>query len=78
MPRHLRGTTWKTSRMSSCAGTVALAADGARVLVLDLRAAPPRAARTHMQDALQDVERLEAGDDDRHVVPARRSARTPR
>ncbi len=59
-----------TSRISACAGAVAVAAHRARVLVLHLARAPPRAgART--LDALQDVERLEPGDHDRHAVARR-------
>ena len=47
-------------------GPVALLADHARVLVLDLGAALLELLHAQV-DALQDVERLEAGDDDRHA-----------
>ena len=56
---------------------VAVAADRAGVLVLDLGAALLELADAEV-DAFEDVERLEAGDDDRHAEVARRAARTPR
>ena len=56
-----------TSRDQLLRRHVALAAHRARVLVLDLGAAFLELLDAHV-DALQDVERLEAGDDDRHAV----------
>ena len=67
MPRHLRGTTRNTSR-TSCLGAPSCRRGARRgVLVLDLRAPLLELLHAHV-DALQDVERLEAGDDDRHAI----------
>ena len=67
MPRHARCTTWNTSGHQRLRRLVARLGDHARVLVLDLGPALFQLLQAEV-DALQQVERLEAGDDDRHAV----------
>ena len=67
MPRHLRGTTWKTFADQFLRRLIAFAADRAAVLVFHLGAAGFQLLHAH-QHALQNVQRLKAGDDNRHVI----------
>ena len=67
MPRHLRGTTRKTSLISSCAGWLP-SRRTARLYWFSTSARPASSCCTRHQDALQNVQRLKAGDHDRHVV----------
>ena len=69
MPRHLRSQTSNTSRdqLARLDGLPSRR-HGARVLVLHARRGPASSWRTAISDAFQQVERLEAGDDDRHAV----------
>ena len=57
----------KTSRTSCCAGRLP-SRRTARAYWFSTSARPSSSCCTHMQHALQDVQRLEAGDDDRHAV----------
>jgi hypothetical protein len=67
MPRQARSHTWKTSPSSFWAGRLPLAGHRARVLVLHAPAALLQRLQRQV-DALQQVERLEAGDDDGRAV----------
>ena len=67
MPRHARSTTSNTSADERLGRPVARLGHDPRVLILDLRPALLELREAHV-DALQEVERLEAGDDDRHAV----------
>ena len=67
IPRHFRGTTSKTSSKTLQCGPIALRADGPRVLVLDLGPACFELLDAQ-QHALEDIQRFETGDHDRHVV----------
>ncbi len=75
MPRHFRGTTSKDLGDFAQGRAVALGPNAAGVLVLDL--VPALFQLLHaMQHALQNIDRLETGDDDRHAVLLRRSGDT--
>jgi hypothetical protein len=67
MPRQVRSPMSKTRKTVSWAGSIPLALHSASVLVLDDRATRLELADRH-QDALEQIERLEAGDHDRDVV----------
>ena len=78
MPRQRAVDDSNTSRISACAGRVARAAAPTRAYWFSTSARPSSSCRTQQMDALEDVERLEAGDHDRHAVALRRAARTRR
>ena len=67
MPRHLRGTTVKTFLIKFCAGWLPARQTARGVLVFHFRAAGFELLHRH-QNALQNVQRLETGDDNRHAV----------
>ena len=76
MPRQAGRSPRRHRASIRLGGQVALGRDGPRVGVLELVPARTRAGTTRAADALEDVERLEAGDHDRHPVAARPAAGT--